>query len=165
MVKNELTTLKNQGYGTDAYVETLYGGNWWAGRNVFLSNPTAQCVRCHALDGSGGKVGPAMDDIGNRLTREQILESLIEPSKRIAPGYGSVVLTLTNGQEVTGLLEEENEEALILRTSDAEPLEVAHSRIKTRRNLPSGMPAMGKMISKRELRDLIEYLSNLKAKE
>lgn len=165
MVENELAALKKQGYGTNAYAETLYGGNWWAGRNVFISNPTAQCVRCHALKGSGGQVGPAMDDIGNRLTREQILESLIAPSKRIAPGYGSVVLTLTNGQEVTGLLEEENDEALILRTSDAEPLEVAHSRIKTRRNLPSGMPAMGKMISKRELRDLIEYLSNLKTKE
>jgi len=78
---------------------------------------------------------------------------------------GQLVLTLTNGQEVTGLLEEENDEALILRTSDAEPLEVAHSRIKTRRNLPSGMPAMGKIISKRELRDLIEYLSNLKTTE
>nr|WP_293163643.1 HEAT repeat domain-containing protein [Allomuricauda sp.] len=162
MLKNELASLKSQGYGTDAYVETLYGGNWWAGRNVFISNPTAQCVRCHAVKGSGGQVGPPMDDIGNRLTREQILESLIEPSKRIAPGYGSVVLTLTNGQEVTGLLVEENEEGLVLRTSDAEPLEVAHSRIQKRRNLPSGMPAMGKMISKRELRDLIEYLSNLK---
>ncbi|MEC3966609.1 HEAT repeat domain-containing protein [Flagellimonas halotolerans] len=165
MLKNELASLKSQGYGTDAYVETLYGGNWWAGRNVFISNPTAQCVRCHAVKGSGGQVGPPMDDIGNRLTREQILESLIEPSKRIAPGYGSVVLALTNGQEVTGLLVEENEEGLILRTSDAEPLEVAHSRIQKRRNLPSGMPAMGKMISKRELRDLIEYLSNLKAEE
>jgi len=165
IIKNELTELKKQGYGTDAYVETLYGGSWWSGRNVFLSNPTAQCVRCHALEGSGGKVGPSMDGIGSRLTREQILEALIAPSKRIAPGYGSVVLTLTNGQEVTGLLEEENEEALILRTTDAEPLEVAHSRIQTRRNLPSGMPAMGKMISKRELRDLIEYLSTLKAED
>ncbi|NDV16664.1 c-type cytochrome [Muricauda sp. TY007] len=162
MLKNELASLKSQGYGTDAYAETLYGGSWWAGQSVFVSNPTAQCVRCHAVKGSGGQVGPPMDDIGSRLTREQILEALIEPSKRIAPGYGSVVLTLTNGQEVTGLLVEENEEGLVLRTSDAEPLEVAHSRIQKRRNLPSGMPAMGKMISKRELRDLIEYLSNLK---
>lgn len=165
MVKKELAALNNQGYGPDAYAETLYGGSWWNGQSVFTSNPTAQCVRCHALNGSGGQVGPPMDDIGNRLTREQILEALIEPSKRIAPGYGSVALTLTNGQEVTGLLEEENEESLVLRTSDAEPLEVAHSRIQTRRNLPSGMPAMGKMISKRELRDLIEYLSNLKTEE
>ncbi|WP_036385319.1 PVC-type heme-binding CxxCH protein [Muricauda sp. MAR_2010_75] len=159
---NQLAALQNQGYGTGAYTETLHGGSWWDGQTVFVSNPTAQCVRCHALKGSGGKVGPALDDIGNTLSREQILEALIEPSKRIAPGYGSVTLTLTNGQEVTGLLEEENEEGLILRTSDAEPLEVAHSRIQSRRNSPSGMPPMGKLINKRELRDLIEYLSSLK---
>ncbi len=161
----QLATLKNQGYGTDAYSETLYGGNRWDGQTVFESNPTAQCVRCHALNDSGGKVGPALDNIGNTLSREQILEALIEPSKRIAPGYGSVTLTLTNGQEVTGLLEAENEEGLILRTSDAEPLEVAHSRIQSRRNLPSAMPPMGKMISKRELRDLITYLSSLKVEK
>ncbi len=164
-LQDQLATLQNQGYGSGAYTETLYGGSRWDGQTVFISNATAQCVRCHALNGSGGKVGPPMDNIGNILSREQILEALIEPSKRIAPGYGSVTLTLTNGQEVTGLLEAENEEGLILRTSDAEPLEVAHSRIQSRRNLPSAMPAMGKMISKRELRDLIEYLSNLKAEE
>ncbi|MFD2098444.1 PVC-type heme-binding CxxCH protein [Flagellimonas iocasae] len=161
-LNDQLATLQNQGYGTDAYTETLHGGNRWDGQTVFMSNPTAQCVRCHALGGAGGKVGPALDNIGNILSREQILEALIEPSKRIAPGFGSVTLTLTNGQEVTGLLEEENEEGLILRTSDAEPLEVAHSRIQSRRNLPSGMPAMGKMVSKRELRDLITFLSSLK---
>ncbi|WP_067030747.1 HEAT repeat domain-containing protein [Allomuricauda sp. CP2A] len=164
-LKDRLATLQNQGYGSGAYTETLYGGSWWDGQTVFVSNPTAQCVRCHALNGSGGKVGPPMDNMGNMLSREQILEALIEPSKRIAPGYGSVTLTLTNGQEVTGLLEAENEEGLILRTSDAEPLEVAHSRIQSRRNLPSAMPAMGKIISKRELRDLIEYLSSLKTEE
>ncbi|GLU44587.1 glucose dehydrogenase [Muricauda sp. NBRC 101325] len=161
-INEQLAVLKSKGYGSDAYTETLYGGGWWAGKMVFENNPTAQCVRCHSLNGSGGKVGPALDNIANILTREQILEALIEPSKRISPGFGSVTLTLTNGQEVTGLLEEENEEGLILRTSAAEPLEVAHSRIQTRRNSPSGMPAMGKMISKRELRDLIEYLGSLK---
>ncbi|SDQ71391.1 PVC-type heme-binding CxxCH protein [Flagellimonas zhangzhouensis] len=163
-INNQLASLKSKGYGSGAYTETLHGGSWWAGKTVFESNPTAQCVRCHSLNGSGGKVGPALDNIANILTREQILEALIEPSKRISPGYGSVTLTLTNGQEVTGLLEAENEEGLILRTSAAEPLEVAYTRIQSRRNAPSGMPAMGKMISKRELRDLIEYLGSLKEK-
>lgn len=161
-LSNQLATLKAKGYGTDSYTETLYGGSWWAGQSVFVSNATAQCVRCHALKGAGGKVGPPMDNIGATLSREEILESLIEPSKRIAPGYGSVNLVLTNGQEVTGLLEAETDEGLILRTAEAEPLRVPHSRIKSRKNLPSGMPPMGKMISKRELRNLIEYLSSLK---
>ena len=59
-------------------------------------------------------------------------------------------------------LEEETKEELILRTNDAEPMEIPRSRVKKRENGTSAMPAMGKMITKRELRDLIEYLGSLK---
>ncbi|MFS4456841.1 HEAT repeat domain-containing protein [Maribacter sp. 2304DJ31-5] len=158
----QLDRLKKVGYTTDSYQETLYGGNWANGRDVFGNNPTAQCVRCHAVGGSGGEVGPALDNIGNTLTREQILESLIEPSARLAPGYGTVTLTLTDGQQVRGVPIKENKSRILLRTSEAEPMEVPLGRIKKRENSVSSMPPMGRMISKRELRDLVEYLSSLK---
>jgi putative heme-binding domain-containing protein len=119
-------------------------------------------VRCHAVGGAGGTVGPPLDHIGGKLGREQILEALIEPGKRIAPGYGSVTLTLKDGQVVSGLLKEENRNYLLLGTSDAEPMRIPVSRIAKRENAMSAMPAMGKMISRRELRDLIQYLANLK---
>lgn len=157
-----LTELKNSGYGTDSYKEALYGGEWWSGSRVFKNNSAAQCVRCHALGGSGGKVGPALDNIGAVLSREELLESLIDPGARLAPGYGSVLLTLKDGQKVAGILEEENSKELILRTSEAEPMEIPLSRIKTRENMPSAMPPMGQVLSKRELRDLIEFLASLK---
>ena len=160
----DLDKLKSGGHTVDSYKETLFGGERWPGKSVFNNNPTAQCVRCHAVDGAGGIVGPALDNIANTLTREQILESLIEPSARLAPGYGTVTITLKDGQVVTGILEEETKEELILRTSDAEPMEIAISRIEKRVNGLSAMPAMGRLISKRELRDLIEYLSSLKGK-
>ncbi len=159
---HRLQPLKGSGHTVDSYQETLYGGRWWQGRSVFNSNPTAQCVRCHAVDGAGGKVGPPLDNIGNILTREQLLESLIEPSARIAPGYGNVTLTLKDGQVVTGLLKEEHPDHLLLGTAEAEPMEVPVSRIAKRENAMSAMPAMGRMISRRELRDLMEYLSSLK---
>lgn len=158
----QLDGIKETGNSIDAYRETLVGGNYQAGRRVFDRNPTAQCTRCHAIGGAGGNVGPQLENIGNILSREQILESLIEPSKRLAPGYGSVSLVLKDGQKVNGILEEETEEELTLRTSEAEPLEIPVSRIEKRENMPSAMPAMGRLISKRELRDLIEYLASLK---
>ena len=161
----QLDGLKKAGYTTDSYLETLYGGSWWSGRGVFGNNPTAQCVRCHAVNGAGGEVGPALDNIANILTREQLLESLIEPSARLAPGYGTVTLTLTDGQEVRGVLMEENGKEIVLRTNEAEPLKVPQSRIKHRENSVSAMPAMGRMISRRELRDLMEYLGSLKNDE
>lgn len=161
----QLGKLKAVGYGVDAFKETLFGGNWWDGRTYFVNNTTGQCVRCHALEGQGGQVGPALDGIADKLTREQLLEALINPTARIAPGYGNVTLTLKDGQVVTGLLEEETDEELILRTSDAEPLEIAISRITKRENMTSSMPAMGRIMSKRELRNLIEFLASLKSRQ
>ncbi|MBT8183601.1 MAG: HEAT repeat domain-containing protein, partial [Eudoraea sp.] len=157
-----LESLKKGGYTVDAYEETLFGGNRRQGYFVFQNNPTAQCVRCHALGGAGGNVGPPLDNIADILSREQLLESLIEPGTRLAPGYGSVHLTLKDGQKVTGLLLEERAHEIVLRTSEAEPLEIALDRIEKRENMPSAMPAMGRLITKRELRDLIEFLANLK---
>ena len=159
-----LDKLKKAGYSADSFQETLYGGNWWAGRSVFNNNPTAQCVRCHSVNGSGGEVGPKLDNIGNVLNRQQLLEALIEPSVRLAPGYGTVTITLKDGQKVQGVLIEENDNEILLRTSEAEPLKIPLMRIARRENSMSAMPAMGRMISRRELRDLIEYLGSLKNK-
>jgi putative heme-binding domain-containing protein len=102
-----------------------------------------------------------LKDIGKSLTREQILQSLIEPSAHIAPGFGMVSLVLADGQEVSGVLMRENGEEILLKTSAAEPLRVPISRIKSRENFPSAMPAMGSVLSKREIRDLVEYLSSI----
>ncbi|WP_291962179.1 PVC-type heme-binding CxxCH protein [Maribacter sp.] len=161
----QLDKLKEAGYSADSFQETLYGGNWWAGRSVFNNNPTAQCVRCHSVNGSGGEVGPKLDNIGKILNRQQLLEALIEPSVRLAPGYGTVTITLKDGQKVQGVLIEENDKELLLRTSEAEPLRVPLMRIASRENSMSAMPAMGRMISRRELRDLIEYLGSLRNKK
>jgi putative membrane-bound dehydrogenase-like protein len=153
--------IKGKGSETDQYNEALYGGNVREGRNIFLNHSAAQCIRCHAIGDGGSLVGPDLKNIGRALSREQILQSLIEPSARIAPGFGMVSLILADGQEVSGVLMRENAEELLLKTSAAEPLRVPISRIKSRENFPSAMPAMGSLLSKREIRDLVEYLSSL----
>ena len=146
----------------EAYSETLYGGDYRSGREYFLNNAAGQCVRCHAIRGQGGIVGPSLDNIGNVLSRTEILQALIEPSARLAPGYGTVSLELTDGQTVVGILSEEKKDELILKTFEAEPLDIPLARIAKRTNVPSSMPAMGTLMSKRELRDLIEFLANQK---
>lgn len=160
----KLDALKTKGTLTDEFKEALFGGNLQAGYFIFFRNPTAQCVRCHNVGGEGGIVGPSLKGIGGKLTREQLLQALIEPSARIAPGYGNVSLVLTDGQEVNGTLLLENEHEIQVKTNEAEPLKIALSRIKSRENSPSGMPPMGSLLSKREIRDVVEYLSSLKTK-
>ena len=159
---SKLTPLRSTGNDSASFSETLYGGNARNGRNIFLYNSTAQCVRCHSLGNETGTVGPPLRQIGAALSREELLQALIDPSARLAPGYGSVKITLKDNQEVTGILLEESTSELILKTAEAEPMEIPVSRISKRQNLPSGMPPMRTLMSKREIRDVIEFLANQK---
>ncbi len=147
----------------DEYKSVMFGGNAWEGRKYFNTNSTGQCVRCHSIKaGTGGAVGPILDGIGSKLTREILLEALVNPSARLSPGYGQVSLELKDGQKVFGTLTAENEHELILSTSDAEPLKIAVSRIAKRENSMSSMTPMGSIMSKREMRDVLEFLVSLK---
>jgi quinoprotein glucose dehydrogenase len=158
----KLAALRKAGNTLAEYQDALYGGNSQAGRRFFMTNSATECVRCHSVGGQGGEVGPNLSNIGNTLNREQILQAMIEPSARLSPGYGMVVLTLKDGQTAAGVLTSENEHELILKTSEAEPLKIPVSRIAKRDNVPSSMPPMGSLMSKREIRDVVEFLANLK---
>lgn len=161
-LKTKIAAIKPGASPMDEYMESLFGGNRNNGRNVFNYNSTVQCVRCHNMGSEGGSVGPNLAKIGGILSREQILQALIEPSARLSPGYGTVSLKLKDGQEVTGTLAKENAEELVITTSDAEPLVIPVSRIAKRENMPSSMPPMGTLLTKREIRDVVEFLSGLK---
>ncbi len=164
VLKSQLTNLKPTDNVAEEFASSLFGGDKNEGKNIFNYNSVAQCVRCHTAGNAsdGGAVGPSLKKIATVLTREQILEALVNPSARLSPGYGSVSLKLTDGQEVFGTLAKETDIELIITTSDAEPLVIPIARIAKRENMPSSMPAMGSMLSKREIRDVVEYLSNLK---
>jgi quinoprotein glucose dehydrogenase len=91
------------------YASALEGGDAGNGYGLFFWNSKAQCARCHKLNGNGGEVGPDLSKIGATLTREQILSAIVDPSLRLAPGFGNVVLKLKDGQEVFGALMKEDD--------------------------------------------------------
>ena len=64
---------------------------------------------------------------------------------------------------ILGVIQErEDDKELRLITNNPEPLRIPLARIKQRENMPSSMPAMATLMSKREIRDVIEFLSSLK---
>ncbi|MCE7044256.1 HEAT repeat domain-containing protein, partial [Dyadobacter sp. CY312] len=89
----KMAPLRSSGETVADYQEALVGGNAMLGRRYFMTNSAAECVRCHSIGGQGGEVGPNLSNIGNTLSREQILQALVEPSARISPGFGMVILT------------------------------------------------------------------------
>jgi putative heme-binding domain-containing protein len=141
----------------------LRGGDSQRGREVFTNHPAAACTRCHTLRGRGTDVGPNLTNVGATLTREQLLEALLEPNARIAPGYGTVGITLRNGQRVDGMLRGETETHVIV-TAGTPPVEqrVAKAEIAERTNPVSAMPPMAALLKPREIRDVVEFLGRLK---
>ena len=56
------------------------------GENIVFKHAAA-CILCHTIKGQGSTVGPVLDGIATRGTKEYIRESLLEPNKVLAKGY------------------------------------------------------------------------------
>ncbi len=144
------------------YRVALEGGNARAGARIFWGQPVMACVRCHTAGGGGGDAGPPLGSVGKQMTREQLLEAVVKPNATIAPGYDSVVVTLKSGGVVGGTVAEETATSLRLRDADGKVTEVKKAEIATRESAPSSMPEIyGVVLTKTELRDLIEFLAAL----
>jgi quinoprotein glucose dehydrogenase len=147
----------------DAYREALAGGDAEAGRGVFFQKAEVSCVRCHKVQGQGGDVGPDLTGVGTRQKRDYLLESIVDPNKQIAKGFETVILSLANGQVVTGIVKEENAKEIRLVTAEGKSVTVRQDEVDERQTGKSAMPAdIIKSLSKAEVRDLVEFLSSLK---
>lgn len=73
------------------------------GRRIFFHHRGPGCYRCHRVDGRGGDAAPELTRIMRQLDGERMLESIITPSKEIAPEFAAWVLTTNDGRTLTGL--------------------------------------------------------------
>ena len=146
-----------------AYRECLAGGNKESGRRIFLEKVEVSCVRCHKADGEGGEAGPDLTGLGKRQNRQHILESIVFPNKSIAAGFQSELVTLKSGAVYAGIVKQENDEIIQLNSPEDGLMELKKSEIAMRERAPSAMPEeFRQVLSKRELRDLVEFLAELK---
>jgi quinoprotein glucose dehydrogenase len=146
--------------------DTLEGGNAKLGREIFTENAEAACMRCHQWKGEGGDVGPDLAKIAQATDRIFLLESIVDPNAKIAPGYDNVLLTLTNGEMVAGILNQDGEQEVTLtNVADGKKQQIRTGEIKERMHVPSAMPpGLADVLGKRNLRDLIEFLASAHAK-
>ncbi len=143
------------------YLECLSGGNSDMGRNIFYRNEAAQCVRCHAIYEWGGDAGPGLHGVAKRLEKTDLLEALILPSARLAEGFGVLSVEMKDGTEIVGVVEKDSEKEFVLRVSKDETKTVNKGLIVKQSFLPSSMPSVVGKLSKKEIRDVISFLSTL----
>ncbi len=145
------------------YRTALEGGSITRGEQIFRNQPTLACIRCHRAAVDGGDAGPNLASIGAKQSREYLLESIVKPNAKIAPGFDTIVVTLKNGESAAGIVATETATTLTLRNTDSKLIDVKKSDIAKREGAPSGMPEIyGTILTPTELRDVVEYMASLR---
>jgi putative heme-binding domain-containing protein len=150
---------KPKGNALAKYGECLEGGDAAEGEAIFRSG---QCTQCHVVDGVGGNVGPDLSHVASRLARRDLLESIVSPNANIAEGFGTISVTTKDGDTVTGTLQKETAEGLVMKGDDGEVVTIKAAEVESRTKPSSAMPPMGEVLRAGEIRDVVEFLSTLK---
>ena len=139
-------------------------GDVQRGEQVFLVAEGVQCKTCHKIKGQGTEVGPDLSEIGKKYNRAQLLETILEPSKKIEPKYLTYVVETVEGQIITGLLVKRTLEAVVLRDAKNQLVRVATDDIELLvTQQKSLMPdLLLREMTAEQAADLIAYLSSLK---
>lgn len=131
----------------------------------------AACSSCHMVQGKGGRLGPDLTSTGSGRSTEYIVESVRNPSKRLAQGiseamkefsqeYETVTVVDASGQKFQGVvLNEDNFTLQMLDTREGLHLFEKDKLRSLEKSRESLMPAYDqKMLNAKELQDLIAYL-------
>jgi putative heme-binding domain-containing protein len=131
------------------------------GEALFWST-AVNCGSCHKIDGRGNAVGPDLSHIAKLRTREDLLDSLLDPSRRIEPQHVAYIARAHDGRIVTGLLINRDATGVLLRDVQNKDIALASSEIDelkpSRRSLmPDGQLAS---LTAQQAADLLAYLAS-----
>lgn len=144
----------------------LNGGDPARGQSVFESD-AAGCKKCHNLSGGERRAGPDLGAVGDKFGREQLVQSILEPSATIHPDYGTIVVTTADGKVHSGVLQKRGEKELELIDAEGKPVRLPRAEIdQEKRTGTSLMPTgLHKALKPEQFADLIAYLESLKQPE
>ncbi|MBI4584793.1 MAG: PQQ-dependent sugar dehydrogenase [Planctomycetes bacterium] len=155
---------KRLGSDLDPMAILALSGSSERGRQVFLKNSAAQCKNCHAIQGTGGTIGPDLSRIGAKYQRPALLQHLIEPSREIAPEYAAYLLGTRGGEMLSGVLVRETDQEVVLKDVGSQLHAVPRRQVKLLvRQEKSLMPEqLLSDLTAQEAADLLEFLATLK---
>ncbi len=168
----ELARLLKKPTGPRPPVEDLDGwlklidqkkGDAESGRHVFFHPVLGACSRCHAAEGRGNKIGPNLSRIGE-TPRRQILQSILQPSRNIAPGFRQWVVETSDGQVLTGIPLRKGSDVEDYIGSDGRQFSLRTANIASRQEsnisiMPDGLTAQ---LTDEEIANLLAYLLSQK---
>ena len=118
-----------------------------------------RCLMCHALDGVGADVGPALDGWTRGKSPQVIATAIVDPDAGIAHGYDATTIRTSDGLTIQGLVIKDGD-PLMIRSMGGLTQIVPASRVKARERLRrSLMMSAGQLgMTAQDVADLIAFL-------
>jgi cytochrome c oxidase cbb3-type subunit III len=151
-------------------------GNAAHGKELF--NGAGGCSTCHMMEGKGGRLGPDLTSVAASRSTEYLVESLRNPSRRLAQGifeaakefpqeYVSVSVVTADGTELSGVVLNEDQFTLQMLDTREQLHLLEKDRLRSlEKRRESAMPVYDqKALSDKDLQDLIAYLQNVGSQE
>jgi putative heme-binding domain-containing protein len=149
---------------TAAWIEaTTTGGDTDRGRRLFLS-PQLGCAKCHAFEGRGSLAGPNLGPLPVPPTRAHLVESILEPSRRITDGFQTYALTTRDEITLTGThLERHPDGSASFRATSGQRITLPSADVVSIAPLDSSLMPEGlvEILTPDDLRDLLRYLTEV----
>ncbi|HAL70430.1 MAG TPA: hypothetical protein DCP71_01490, partial [Verrucomicrobiales bacterium] len=129
---------------------------------------SAQCVFCHtmSLDRTlpAGLFGPELIQVSARFSRRDLLDHILNPSKVVDEKYRFLTLTRTDGTQVSGSLESEDDERVVLKPNPLSPetVEIGKSLIRSR-TLAEASPMPAGLLNALRLEQILDLLAFMEA--
>jgi putative membrane-bound dehydrogenase-like protein len=138
-------------------------GDGKRGLEIFFQSSAAQCKNCHRVRGVGNTIGPDLSQIGKKYERATLLETILDPSKAVAPEYVAYVLETEAGQVYVGFLVEKTDQRVVLKDAQGKLISVNASEIETLEpQQKSLMPELVlRDVTAQDAADLLAFLSSL----
>jgi putative heme-binding domain-containing protein len=150
-------------------------GNAAHGKQLFYGD--ANCSLCHMVEGKGGRVGPELTSVGGSRARDAIIDSVRNPSRRLAWGltestkefpqeYETITAVMGDGKEIKGVaLDEDNFSVQMMDTSENIYLLEKDKLRSFKKSRESTMPAYkSDLLGDKDLDDIVAYLISVGAK-
>lgn len=123
------------------------------------------CGSCHAMQGSGGDIGPDLTQLGTRFSNKDILESIIHPSKTVSDQYASTIFYLKNGESVVGRLVNEDKTNYSISQNpfaSNDLRKIPKKDVTSKRYSQESImyPGLINSLNTQELKDLMAYLKS-----
>jgi cytochrome c oxidase cbb3-type subunit 3 len=150
-------------------------GNAAHGKESFYGD--GNCSLCHMVAGKGGRVGPELTSVGGSRTRESIIESVRDPSRRLAWGlseatkefpqeYESVTVVTADGKPIKGVTLNEDSFSVQIMDMNEQIFLLQKDKLQSfQKSRESAMPKYSAdTLSDKELEDIVAYLISVGAK-